>query len=402
MTKCRKWCIVKEEEEEIFIQVQGSSDYIPLTHRQAPHRKYSAVKGCVVYNKNKQLVKVFFKGGDTATAFDPTFFVWNAGDTSYELRPYIKDVTKFAAKLNQMVGLHHWLKWRHKSTRKWKSLPISHQPMSGIFQGMTYLKLGYHLSYITGGDTATAFDPTFFVWNAGDTSYELRPYIKDVTKFAAKLNQMVGSAPLVEMEAQVHQEMEVTPNQSSAYEWDISGNDIPEIGVSPVIHHSTPARPRKRGTDVADLPMLFKTKKTMKESVDEKILEEVKCAYLGSTRIPTGHLRLRVQLREIRESFVQKLMDKMTEFPGHFYQPLCVIIDTLDDTTQFKENSASANTVANSPMASIILRQASKKCITLDILANDSFAHSLYKIGVILTVEPINKGLQHKILQKSN
>ncbi|PIK61022.1 hypothetical protein BSL78_02073 [Apostichopus japonicus] len=271
MTKCRKWCIVKEEEEEIFIQVQGSSGNIPLTHKQAPHRKYSAVKGCVVYNKNKQLVKVFFKGGDTATAFDPNFFLWNAGDTSYELRPFIKDVTKFAAKLNQMVG----------------------------------------------------------------------------------------SAPLVEMEAQVHQEMEVTPNQSSAYEWDVSGNDIPEIGVSPVIHHSTPARPRKRGTDVADLPMLFKTKKTMKESVDETLWRRAviySITHNFACDFPYNECKNPIVL--VLQEFLQDIEVRGTapgnqgifcpeadgqddEFPGHFYQPLCVIIDTLDDTTQFKENSVS-------------------------------------------------------------
>lgn len=34
-------------------------------------------------------------------------------------------------------------------------------------------------------------------------------------------------------------------------------------------------------------------------------------------------------------------MGNMTEFPGHFYQPLCVIIDTLDDVSHFKESSAS-------------------------------------------------------------
>lgn len=44
--------------------------------------------------------------------------------------------------------------------------------------------------------------------------------------------------------------------------------------------------------------------------------------FSGSARILTAHLSLGVQLREVRDSFVQELMSKMTEFPGHFYQPL--------------------------------------------------------------------------------
>ncbi|KAJ8025183.1 hypothetical protein HOLleu_35317 [Holothuria leucospilota] len=34
-------------------------------------------------------------------------------------------------------------------------------------------------------------------------------------------------------------------------------------------------------------------------------------------------------------------MGNMTEFLGHFYQPLCVIIDTLDDVSHSKESSVS-------------------------------------------------------------
>ncbi|PIK44952.1 hypothetical protein BSL78_18175, partial [Apostichopus japonicus] len=59
----------------------------------------------------------------------------------------------------------------------------------------------------------------------------------------------------------------------------------------------------------------------------------------GSARIPTAHLTLGIQLRDIREAFVTELMNKMIEFPGHFYQPLCVIIDTLDDITHFNETN---------------------------------------------------------------
>ncbi|KAJ8049951.1 hypothetical protein HOLleu_02923 [Holothuria leucospilota] len=74
-------------------------------------------------------------------------------------------------------------------------------------------------------------------------------------------------------------------------------------------------------------------------SVEHRIMEEVKKAYLGSARIPTAHLKLGTQLRQIREPFVVELMAKMTEFSGHFYQPLCVIIDNLDDSSHFKETN---------------------------------------------------------------
>ncbi|PIK36330.1 hypothetical protein BSL78_26837 [Apostichopus japonicus] len=128
----------------------------------------------------------------------------------------------------------------------------------------------------------------------------------------------------------------------TTFEWELSGSEVPEIGHSVV--HSTPARAptrqkkRTHSASIDDLPVLFKKNK-LDMSADLKIIEEVKEAYLGSARIQTAHLTLGIQLREIREAFATDLMNKMIEFPGHFCQPLCVIIDTLGDIIHFKETN---------------------------------------------------------------
>lgn len=132
-----------------------------------------------------------------------------------------------------------------------------------------------------------------------------------------------------------------------AFDFDTSESDIPDIGNSPAQVYSTPARVSFRSqrqlpaSPIEEVPMLYKKRKESEISPDDRIMEEVKQNFLGSARVPIGHLKLGIQLREVRETFVQELMSHMTEFHGHFYQPLCVIIDTLDDVTHFRESNAS-------------------------------------------------------------
>lgn len=60
----------------------------------------------------------------------------------------------------------------------------------------------------------------------------------------------------------------------------------------------------------------------------------------GSAKVLNSNLHLGPQLRELNESFVESLIEQMKPFPGHFYQPLCVIIDARD-VTCFRENNVS-------------------------------------------------------------
>ncbi|KAJ8048723.1 hypothetical protein HOLleu_01154 [Holothuria leucospilota] len=207
-------------------------------------------------------------------------------------------------------------------------------------------------------DGHRVFNPNFFLWNASDICSQFRETITDTSKFCDKLNQLTGSPSLVVTQAQIHREDNLSEESSSTFDWDISGDDVPDITSTNGVVHSTPARlsgrteaevmspPLEAGAaqsnlPVEDPPVLFKKKREVEMSVEHRIMEEVKKAYLGSARIPTAHLKLGTQLRQIREPFVVELMAKMTEFPGHFYQPLCVIIDNLDDSSHFKETNAS-------------------------------------------------------------
>ncbi|KAJ8018912.1 hypothetical protein HOLleu_42827 [Holothuria leucospilota] len=90
-----------------------------------------------------------------------------------------------------------------------------------------------------------------------------------------------------------------------------------------------------------ELPVLFKKKALGTQmGAEESIMEEVRRAYLGSAKVSTANLTLGQKLRELRESFVSELMVQMRAFPGHLYQPLCVIIDTLYDASLFRESNA--------------------------------------------------------------
>ncbi|XP_071855072.1 uncharacterized protein [Apostichopus japonicus] len=256
MTKARKWWMETETGGEIVIRVQGNTGPEPLRHNQTPKRKYSGVASCEPYEKDGQMLKIFF----TDRIDNPRAFQLNA-----------------------------------------------------------------------------------FSWNSSEFSRQFQPLLSNKNKFSEKLNDLVGSLQSSYTIVQVHREDDTVVNPMSTFEWELSGSEVPEIGDSVV--HSTPARAPTRQTkrtnsaSIDDLPVLFKKKK-LEMSADLKIIEEVKEAYLGSARIQTAHLTLGIQLREIREAFVTELMDKMVEFPGHFYQPLCVIIDTLDDITHFKETNA--------------------------------------------------------------
>lgn len=176
-------------------------------------------------------------------------------------------------------------------------------------------------------------------------SAPLRPFLCDSNGFSNKLNTILGVPPVTEVTVDVHRADSPSQDNSSllVYDWDESGSTVEDLSATPALDYSTPVQNRKRRkTSKEPLPVLFKKSKPhgAELSAEDSIMREVQRAYLGSAKVLTAHLKLGPQLRELRESFISDLMVQMKECPGHMYQPLCVIIDTLDDASLFRESNA--------------------------------------------------------------
>ncbi|KAJ8018165.1 hypothetical protein HOLleu_43994 [Holothuria leucospilota] len=207
-----------------------------------------------------------------------------------------------------------------------------HRPYSDVKSSCVYEKDSKFLK----SDNARAFNVENFLWNASDFSLQLKSFVKDVSELSRKLNSLLGTPPLHEVSVEVHHAAEnsdpVTQSPVSIYEWDLSGSSVPVVQQSPAVRHRTAA--------IEDVPVLYK-KKTNSMDAEAVIIEEVKKAFLGSAKVLNGNLHLGPLLRELNESFVQNLMQQMKAFPGHFYQPLCVIIEARD-VLCFRESNANA------------------------------------------------------------
>lgn len=172
-------------------------------------------------------------------------------------------------------------------------------------------------------------------------SRSFRTECRNAGRFSKRLNEIVGATTLDEASPSTS-----TSSIAANSSFDFSFDDMSQDCSTPVSCRPRdapqPKRVIDRSEETEEVPVLHKKRKhgTVAKSPEKMVIEEIKGAYLGSTRIRTSNLRLAPQLlREVREQFVAELVEEMVSFTGHIYQPLCVVIDTLEDD-EFRESDA--------------------------------------------------------------
>lgn len=93
-------------------------------------------------------------------------------------------------------------------------------------------------------DSARAFNPENFLWNASDLSFELKSHVKDAGAFSVKFNSLLNMIPSKEVVTvevhQPHTSSEAISNVQDSptqYDFDISGGEVPVLQSVSNIYH---------------------------------------------------------------------------------------------------------------------------------------------------------------------